>query len=95
MNKKTFIEAYKAKVEGVTTKAAGEIYDNVFAILGDALKKGESIAIKDFGSFKLKAKKATTCKNPKTGEAIDVPASTVVKFKPAASLKAGVADIEI
>jgi nucleoid DNA-binding protein len=95
MNKKTFIEAYKAKVEGVTTKAAGEIYDNTFAILGDALKKGEDIAVKDFGTFKLKAKAAKTCKNPKTGESINVPASTVVRFKPATFLKAGVADIEI
>ena len=43
-----------------------------------------------FGKFKLSDRKAYTARNPQTGDPIDVPAKTVVTFRPAKRLKEAV-----
>ena len=50
------------------------------------LEKGD-VRIDDFGTFELRRRKARRARNPRTGERIDVPARTVVYFKPAAALR--------
>lgn len=57
----------------------------------DAIKTGltenSKVALTGFGTFTLVKKSERMARNPKTGEAIKVPAKTVVKFKPATELK--------
>lgn len=42
---------------------------------------GEKVMVKGFGTFAIKEKAARTARNPKTGEAVDVPARAVLSFK--------------
>jgi len=46
---------------------------------------GERVIIRDFGTFQRRDKAATTARNPKTGEKIQVPAKSVLHFKAAKS----------
>jgi len=67
-------------------KAAAAV-DHVFGAIHEALDRGDEVRITNFGTFKLVATKARTCRNPKTGEAIEVPAGHKVKFKASVNLK--------
>ncbi|MBF0467047.1 MAG: HU family DNA-binding protein [Nitrospirae bacterium] len=45
------------------------------------------MSVKGFGIFFVRERKATTTRNPQTGEKINVPAKNVLKFNPAKQLK--------
>ena len=53
----------------------------------EGLHADGKVALVGFGSFLLADKKARTARNPKTGEAVEVPAKVVPKFRPSAALK--------
>ena len=91
MNKadlKTFVK----EATGITKKEAGIVIDAVL----DGIKAGAcadgKVTLVNFGSFNLKTQAARKARNPRTGEPIDVPAKTVVKFKPSAAFKADALD---
>lgn len=71
----------------IRKKACGEIVDSIFANIQKAIIKEKRFAYPDFGTFKLKKRKARTGRNPQTGEKIKIKASKTVGFKPAPSLK--------
>jgi DNA-binding protein HU-beta len=66
---------------------ATEVVDAVFAAIEGALKKQEEVRLTGFGTFATSQRKATKGRNPRSGEEIDIPASTSVKFKPGKPLK--------
>ena len=53
----------------------------------DALKEGEKIELRGFGSFKLRKRNSRIGRNPRTSEAVQVPAKKVPYFKPGKDLK--------
>ena len=57
----------------------------------EALKKGEKVQLIGFGTFKALKRAARKGKNPRTGEALKIAATTVPKFTPGAGFKAAVA----
>ncbi len=79
-----------AEATGETKKLSGEMVMAVFNTVADALSDGDSVFIKDFGKFEIKEAAARTCRNPRTGEVIEVPARNAVKFKVAKALKEAV-----
>jgi len=52
-----------------------------------ALVQGERIEIRGFGSFNLHRRLARIARNPKTGEAVNLPAKVVLHFKPSKDMK--------
>ena len=68
-------------------KHSDEVVDFVFDTIISALKKGEEVSIAGFGAFVTKARKARTARNPRTGEMVQVPATTVPRFKAGKGLK--------
>ena len=70
---------------------ASEAVDAMLAAIGDALKSKSEVRLTGFGTFTTSARKATTGRNPRTGEEIKIAASTSVKFKPGKALKDSVA----
>lgn len=85
MTQKEF-EAVLAGSLGVAKRRAGEIVAEVRGALDRALKKGEAVSIRGFGTFKVVKREAKRGRNPRTGEAIEIPAHEVVKFTPSKSL---------
>ena len=52
-----------------------------------ALLAGQPVTLHGFGTFELKKRDARTGRNPRTGEPVEIAASTTVTFKPAKALK--------
>ena len=55
--------------------------------MSDSLASGERIEIRGFGSFALHSRPSRIGRNPKTGEAVAVPARFVPRFKPGKELR--------
>ena len=86
MNKAGLVEAVHA-VLGSTKVQAEEVVDTVFGTIVKTLSKGDEVAIAGVGKFTVKLRKAREARNPKTGETVKVPATTVPKFSAAKALK--------
>ena len=86
MTKADLIDSISSKIDlpkGTAERAVNMIFDDIVA----ALKNGDKVNISGFGTFQASDRKARTGRNPKTGEAIQIPASRSAKFKPGKSLK--------
>ena len=53
-----------------------------------ALRSGDKVEIRGFGSFRTRVRQPRRGRNPKTGAAVDVPGKTIPYFKPSRELKA-------
>ena len=73
---------------GDLTRRDGEmIVDTIFDSVIHALRSGDKIEIRGFGSFRIRQRKPRTGRNPKTGAKVDVPAKRVPYFKPSKELR--------
>jgi len=73
---------------GDLTRRDGEvIVDTLFDSVIGALKSGDKIEIRGFGSFRTRQRNARTGRNPKTGAKVDVTAKRVPFFKPSKELR--------
>ena len=90
MNKAELIEAV-AKASGLSKadsdRALGAIVDTVTK----TLKKGGSVALVGFGTFKVSKRNARTGRNPQTGATIKIAARKVPRFSAGKTLKDAVA----
>ncbi len=72
---------------GVMTKVRAErVLNNILANMSDAMEKGERVTIAGFGSFRVVERATQKGRNPQTGQAIEIPAHNVVKFRPGKKL---------
>jgi DNA-binding protein HU-beta len=85
MNKGDLVEAV-TKVVG-KKKLAEEAIGCVLESITKALKKGESVTLVGFGTFKVIKRAARNGRNPQTGKAIKIKAKKVPKFTAGKNLK--------
>ncbi len=76
-----------ATASGLTKKAAAATVDAVFCSISNHLAKKESVQVIGFGTFETRERNARKGRNPRTGEEIDIAATTVPAFKPGKDLK--------
>ena len=53
----------------------------------DALTKGETVELRNFGIFKVRSRKSRVGRNPKTGVTVPIPEKRIVSFKPGMVMK--------
>lgn len=70
------------KKHGITKKAAGNVLDTITQAIQTSVKKGDSVRLAGFGTFKKMVRKARKGINPSTGETLSIPRKTVPKFSP-------------
>jgi len=87
MTKSVLIEKVAEKVEGLTRNQTEIVVETVFESIKKALMQGEKIEIRGFGNFRLKTRNPRKARNPKTGEAVEVPGKKVLYFKVGKALK--------
>lgn len=90
MNKAELISAVAMKAD-VSKKDAEAVLTAALDTITEALAEGEKVQLVGFGSFELKKRAARLGRNPKTKEAIEIPASVVPTFKAGKALKDAVA----
>ena len=86
MNKQDLISAV-AESSGLTKNDATKAVEGVFDAITGALKKGDEVRLVGFGTFSVTQRKASTGRNPRTGEPMTIKASSQPKFKAGKGLK--------
>ena len=86
MNKGDLIDAIAAST-GLSKADAGRAIDATTSAVAGELAGGGSVALVGFGTFSVSHRAARMGRNPATGEAIQIRASNVPKFKAGKALK--------
>ena len=90
MKKDGLVEAVM-KATGIETKKQGQLaVEAVFDTIVKTLSRGEEVGITGFGTFRVAKRAARMGVNPKTGEKIQIKASTKPKFRAGKVLKEAV-----
>ena len=77
-----------AEAADLTKKDADLVLETVLGNIVEALRRGEKVELRGFGTFRLRHRDARTGRNPKTGGRVNVPPKLVAYFKPGKDLKA-------
>ncbi len=89
MNKQDLVSKVAESADISKQKAASAV-DAVIEAVKGSLKSGEDVRLVGFGTFSVSDRAATTGRNPRTGEPIQIPASKQPKFKAGKELKEAV-----
>jgi DNA-binding protein HU-beta len=90
MNKAELIDAIQQALGPDTSKReADRALDAVLSSIAAGVKQDKKVQIIGFGTFEVKTRSARTGRNPKTGESMQIEASTSIGFKPSSVLKNG------
>jgi DNA-binding protein HU-beta len=88
MNKTQLVDALADRLGDRRTAAAA--VEGLLETIVDRVRSGETVTLTGFGVFESRARAARTARNPRTGVAVDVPATTVPAFRPGAGFRAAV-----
>jgi DNA-binding protein HU-beta len=72
---------------GLSKTDAGRALNAIVNSITSALKKGQTVTLVGFGTFKVSKRKARKGRNPRTGEVITIKAAKVPRFSAGKSLK--------
>jgi DNA-binding protein HU-beta len=86
MNKTELIEAVVQTTE-LPRASVERTLDAALDSIREELKKGATVALAGFGTFKVSDRAARAGRNPRTGEAIEIAAARVPRFVAGKGLK--------
>src|SRR6185437_10757802 len=86
MNKRDLIDAISGRLGD--KKSATEAVNAVLETIQSAVASGDKVALTGFGVFEKSERPARTARNPATGATIQVPSSSVPKFRAGAYFEA-------
>jgi DNA-binding protein HU-beta len=90
MNKSQLVDALAERLGDRRT--ASSAVDALLQIVVDTVRAGDSVSLAGFGVFERRARAARTGRNPRTGETVAVPATTVPAFRPGTGFRSAVAE---
>jgi integration host factor subunit beta len=74
----------------IPLKDAETVVEIILSSIVRALRGGDKVELRHFGSFHTRQRRSRTARNPKTGAPVQVPAKTIPYFTPSKELKASV-----
>ncbi|MDQ6962410.1 MAG: HU family DNA-binding protein [Mariprofundaceae bacterium] len=86
MNKADLI-SYVSKQTSLNKSLSGDAVEAVLDGITNSLKEGEAVNIVGFGAFSVVERAPRKARNPRTGEIVEVPASSAPKFKAGKNLR--------
>ena len=89
MTKQDFVDAVADKA-GMSKRDASVAVDAVLDCITDTLRSGDSVTFTGFGKFSTSHRAARMGVNPRTGEKVQIGATTVPKFTAGSALKSSV-----
>ena len=87
MTKSELIQSIAAKLQHLPARDVEVVVNTMFQAMTEALKTGDRIEIRGFGSFSVRHRRSRQGRNPKTGESISVPEKRVPFFTVGHDLK--------
>jgi DNA-binding protein HU-beta len=88
MNKTQLVDALAARMGD--RRSAATAVDGLLETIMDTVKGGDSVSITGFGVFEARARAARVARNPRTGDVVEVPATTVPAFRPGTGFRSAV-----
>ena len=85
MTKSDLIEEV-SRVTEVTRRDAELIVESVLGSIVQALRAGDKVELRGFGTFRVRQRRGHTGRNPKTGQQVEVPPKRVPYFRPSKGL---------
>jgi DNA-binding protein HU-beta len=79
-----------AQDAALTKRQSEKVIDALLASVQDALRKGEKMTLVGFGTFSAISQKPRTGRNPRTGQALHLPARKAPKFTAGKKLRQAV-----
>ena len=86
MTKNELIQRVAVRTK-LTKKGADLLVETIFRGITEALKRGEKVELRHFGSFRVRQRNARQGRNPKTGDPVTIPAKRIPFFKPGKDLQ--------
>jgi DNA-binding protein HU-beta len=87
MNRKELGQKATFAMEKASTTAGWSGAADAFIdTIGEALKRGEKVELRGFGTFSVAQTKPSVGRNPRTGEPMQIPAGRRIRFKPSKTL---------
>ena len=86
MNKNDLVSVVSDK-SGLSRTDAAKAVDAVIDAITASLRGGTEVRLVGFGTFLVSNRAASTGRNPRTGETINIPAAKLPKFKAGKALK--------
>lgn len=87
MTKSGLIEEVARRTPHISKKDTEVVVNTIFDAMIEALRTGDRIEIRGFGSFQVKIREARDGRNPKTGEPVHISAKRTPFFKVGKELK--------
>jgi len=91
MNKGELVDAIADKA-GVTKKEADAVLTAVLETIQESVAEGNKVTLVGFGTFEARQRQSREGRNPKTGEVMTIPATTVPVFSAGKLFKEKVAE---
>jgi len=89
VTKQDFVDAVADRA-GMSKRDAGDAVDAMLDTITETLRRGDSVTFTGFGKFSTSARAARMGVNPRTGERVQIQATTVPKFTAGSALKTAV-----
>ena len=87
MLKSELVRALNEKLPELQVKDVELALNCILRQLADAIVQGERVEIRGFGSFNLHHRPPRIARNPKSGEAVHLPAKVAIHFKPGKEMR--------
>jgi len=87
MIRSELVEALATDNPELRVEEVEQIVDIFFDEIATRLAEGGRVELRGFGTFTTRAREARTGRNPRTGDAVDVPAKRVPYFKPGKEMR--------
>ena len=87
MTKSELIEKVVQSHGMLNAKVSEIVVNTVFDSIEDALKSGDKVEIRGFGSFTIRERLGREARNPKSGEVVRIPSKKTPFFKTGKELK--------
>ena len=87
MTKSELIEKVVQSHEMLNVKVSEIVVNTVFDSIEEALKLGDKVEIRGFGSFTIRERLGREARNPKSGEVVRIPSKKTPFFKTGKELK--------
>ena len=87
MIRSELLQALSADNPDLRPEEVEQVVDIFFEEIATRLTEGGRVELRGFGTFSTREREARTGRNPRTGEAVDVPAKRVPYFKPGKEMR--------
>ena len=87
MIRSELLQAIAADNPDLRPEEVEQVVTIFFDEIGKRLAEGGRVELRGFGAFSTRGRDARMCRNPRTGEAVDVPAKRVPYFKPGKEMR--------